>query len=79
MAHAMVFILVYETEQIHGRDFDRAFLAWWSNRTRENEATLRVEQLKNEIIRLRDSAGIALFAVVIAGGIYTVVRLGRRA
>jgi hypothetical protein len=78
-AYAIVFILVYLTEDIHRRDFDRAFFTWLKNRTPENEAALRVEQRKNEIIRLRDSAVFAAFAVVIVGGTYKVVRLVRRA
>lgn len=78
VAYAMVFTLVYETEHIHRRNFDRAFFAWWKNHTPENEAALRVEQRKNEIIRLRDSAAIALFAVVIVGVTCKVVGLVRR-
>jgi hypothetical protein len=75
----MAFILVYLTpEQIHRRDFDRAFFTWFKNRTPENEAALRAEQHKNEIIRLQDSAVIALVVVIIAGGTYKVIRFVRR-
>ena len=78
-AYAIVFSLVYLTEHIHRRDFDRAFFTWWKNRTPDNEAVLRAEQHKNQIIRLRDSATIALLVVVIAGGTYKVVRFVRSA
>ena len=77
--YAATFVLVHLIpEQIHRRDFDRVFFTWWKNRTPENEAALRVEQRKNEIIHLRDSALIAAFVVVIVGGIYKVVRPIRR-
>jgi len=78
--YAASFALVYLIpEQIHRRDFDRAFFTWWKNRTPENEAALRVEQRKNKIIHLIDSAVIAVFVVVFVGGTYKVVRLVRRA
>jgi hypothetical protein len=78
-AYAMAFILVsLIPEHIHRRDFDRAFFTWFKNRTPQNEAALRAEQHKNEIIRLQDSAVIALVVVVIAGGTYMIVRFVRR-
>jgi hypothetical protein len=78
-AYAMAFILVcLIPEHIHRQDFDRAFDTWFKNRTPENEAALRAEQYKNEIIHLQDSAVIALVVVVIAGGTYKGVRFVRR-
>jgi hypothetical protein len=78
-AYAMASILVsLIPEHTHRRDFDRAFFTWFKNRTPQNEAALRAEQHKNEIIRLQDSAVIALVVVVIAGGTYIMVRFVRR-
>jgi hypothetical protein len=78
-AYAIAFILVFLTpEHIHRRDFDRAFFTWWRNRTPQNEAALRVEQNKNEIIHLQDSAGIALVVVIIGFGTYNIARFVKR-
>jgi hypothetical protein len=62
---------------VNRRDFDRAFSAWLKDRTPQNEAALRVEQRKNEIIHLLDSAVIALVLVAIGSGIYVVIRFAR--
>ncbi|SRR6266436_504540 len=64
-AYAIVLILVFlMPEHIHRRDFDRAFFIWMKDRTAQNEAALRTEQHKNEIIHLQDSAVIALVVVI---------------
>jgi hypothetical protein len=76
--YAIAFILVYLIpEHIHRRDFDRAFSAWLKDRTSQNEAALRVEQRKNEIIKLTDSAVIALVLVALGSGIYLVIRFAK--
>jgi hypothetical protein len=77
--YAAAFFLVYLTpEHIHRRDFDRAFSAWLHERTPQNEATLRVEQRKNERIKLADSAVIALALVTLGSGIYFVIRFAHK-
>jgi hypothetical protein len=76
--YAIAFVLVsLIPEYIHRRDFDRAFSAWLKDRTSQNEAALRVEQRKNEIIHLLDSAVIALVLVALGSGIYLVIRFAR--
>ena len=79
-AYALALILVFLIpEHIHRHDFDRAFFVWMKNRTPQNEAALRAEQHKNEMIHLRDSTLIALVVVLIACGTDRVVRSVRRA
>jgi hypothetical protein len=78
-AYAIALILVFLIpEHIHRRDFDRAFFIWTKNRSAQNEAALRAEQHKNEIIHLEDSAVIALVVVIIAAGTYLIVRFVKR-
>jgi hypothetical protein len=73
--YATAFVLVnLIPEHIHRRDFDKAFMAWLHGRTPQNEAALRVEQRKNEIIKLKDSAAISLAFVVLGFGIYFAIR-----
>jgi hypothetical protein len=73
--YAIAFVLVYLIpEHIHRRDFDRAFEAWLHDGTPRNEAALQVEQHKNEIIKLRDSAVIALVFAALGCGIYFATR-----
>ena len=73
--YAIAFVLVYLIpEYIHRRDFDRAFETWLHDRTPQNEAALQVEQHKNEIIKLADSAVIALVFVALGSGIYFAIR-----
>ena len=73
--YAATFVLVYLTpEQIHRRDFDRAFSAWFHDRTPQNEAVLRSEQRKHELIKLVDTAVIALVFVTLGSGMYYVGR-----
>jgi sterol desaturase/sphingolipid hydroxylase (fatty acid hydroxylase superfamily) len=60
------FVLVYLIpDYIHRRDFDWAFFAWFHDRTPQNEAVLRSEQHKNEMIKLVDTAVIALVFVTL--------------
>jgi hypothetical protein len=71
--YSAAFVLAYLIpEHIHRRDFDRAFMTWLHDRTPQNEAALRVEQRQNEIIKLTDSAAIALAFVTLGYGIYSV-------
>jgi hypothetical protein len=78
-AYLVAFLLaLLIPEHIHRRDFDRAIFTWVENRTAQNEAVLRSEQHKNEIIHLRDSAVVALLLVSAAYGIYRVVRFAKR-
>jgi hypothetical protein len=77
--YAAAFVLVYLVpEHIHRRDFDAAFSAWLRDRTPQNEATLRVEQRKNERIKLADTAVIALALATIGSGIYSVIRFAHK-
>ncbi|HEX9222663.1 MAG TPA: hypothetical protein VF860_04980 [Candidatus Acidoferrales bacterium] len=72
---AATFVLVYLIpEHIHRRDFDRAFSAWLHDRTPQNEAVLRSEQRENEMIKLVDTAVIALVFVTLLSGMYNVGR-----
>src|SRR5260370_21575254 len=69
--YAATFVLVYLIpDYIHRRDFDRAFFAWFHDRTPQNEAVLRSEQRKNEMIKLVDTAVIALVFVTLGSGMY---------
>ena len=78
-AYAIVLILVFlMPEHIHRRDFDRAFFIWMKDRTAQNEAALRTEQHKNEIIHLQDSAVIALVVVIIGSATYLILRFVKR-
>ena len=73
--YAATFVLVYLIpEHIHRRDFDRAFSAWVHDRTPQSEAVLRSEQHKNEMIKLVDTAVIALVFVTLGSGMYYVGR-----
>jgi len=73
--YAATFVLVYLIpEHIHRRDFDRAFSALFHDRTPQNEAVLRSEQRKNEMIKLVDTAVIALVFVTLGSGMYYVGR-----
>jgi hypothetical protein len=77
--YAAAFVLVYlAPAHIHRRDFDRAFSAWLHDRTPQNEAMLRVEQRKNERIKLADSAVIALALVTIGSSIYFTIRFAHQ-
>jgi hypothetical protein len=77
--YAIAFVLVYLIpEYIHRRDFDRAFDAWFQDRTPQNEAALQVEQHKNEIIKLTDSTVIALVFAALGSGIYFAISIRRR-
>jgi hypothetical protein len=73
--YAATFVLVYLIpEHIHRRDFDRAFSALFRDRTPQNEAVLRSSQRKNEMIKLVDTAVIALVFVTLRSGMYYVGR-----
>ena len=77
--YAVAFAFVYLIpEQIHRRDFDKAFTTWLHERTPQNQAALEVERRKNEEIHIEDSAVIALAVVVLGSGIYYMFRLLRR-
>jgi hypothetical protein len=72
--YAFAFSLVYLIpEHIHRRDFDKAFVAWLHNRTPQNEALLRTEQYKNEMIKFADTAVIALVHVTIGPQFFVAV------
>jgi hypothetical protein len=77
--YAAAFVLVYLTPNyIHRRDFDRAFSTWLHDRTPQNEAALRVEQHKNERIKMAESAVIALALVTLGSGVYFVFRFAHK-
>jgi len=63
---------------IHRRSFDEAFTAWYKNRTAENEAALRVQKRKNELIELEFCVVGALIVLVVGYGLYRLVRLTAR-
>src|SRR6266403_3120159 len=73
--YAAAFVLAYLIpEHIHRWDFDRAFSVWLHDRTPQNEAVLRSEQHKNEMIKFADTAVIALVFVTLGSGMYYVGR-----
>ena len=77
--YAAAFVLAYLIpEHIHRWDFDRAFSVWLHDRTPQNEAVLRSEQHKNEMIKFADTAVIALVFVTLGAGIYCIGRFVRR-
>jgi cytochrome c biogenesis protein CcdA len=76
--YSAVFVLAYLIpEFIHRRDFDRAFVAWLHDPAPQNEAVLRNEQRKNEMIKLADTAVIALTFVTLGAGVYFIGRFVR--
>jgi hypothetical protein len=78
--YVIAFVLVYFVpEHIHRRNFDKALMTWLHEPTSQNEKMLRAEQRKNEIIKLADSAFIALVLVALGAGVYYGIRfVGRR-
>jgi hypothetical protein len=63
---------------IHRRSYDEAFSAWYKNRTAENEAALRAQQRKNELIGLESHAVGALVVLLGGYGLYKLFRLTAR-
>jgi len=43
LAYSLAFGCIYSSKIIHRQAFDRAFFAWYNNRTAENEAALKRE------------------------------------
>ena len=73
--YGAAFVLAYLIpEHIHRRDFDRAFIAWLHDPTPQNDAALRSEQRKNDMIKLFDTAVIALVMVTLGSSIYWIGR-----
>ena len=71
--YAVVFIFVFVVpDLLHRRDFDKAFFAWLHDPTPQNQAMLRHEEFKNDVIRLEFSAVVSLVAVSVVGCIYSV-------
>jgi hypothetical protein len=72
--YAVVFGLMLVTpnspDALRRRDFDRAFFAWLHDPTPQNEATLRREELKNDIIRLGMYTFVSSVAVAVIFGPY---------
>jgi hypothetical protein len=78
LAYSLAFWLIYSTELIHRQAFDRAFSAWYKNRTAENEAALKRERLATDVIRLHDSATGAAILVAIGYGAWAIIRFAKR-
>jgi hypothetical protein len=79
IAYVLLLIFMFSVPMhIHRRSFDAAFTAWYKNRTAENEATLRVQQRKNELIELEFCAVGAFVILVVGYGLYRLVRLTTR-
>ena len=77
--YAIAFVLVYLIpEHMHRRGFDKVFMTWRHDPTPQNEEMLRVEQRKNEIIKLAGSAVVALVLVALGTGIYFGTRFAGR-
>ena len=79
VGYALAFVLVFSVpEFIHRRAFDQAFSAWYKDPTPQNTSTLRIEQRKNRLIHLQDSAIGALALFVVACGVYGGMQLWKR-
>jgi hypothetical protein len=66
-------------DALRRRDFDRAFIASLHDPTPQNEAILRREELKTDIIRLGIEAVVSFVAVTVVSGMYfAVVLIWRR-
>ena len=74
--YTIAIVLVYLLPQPihHRRAFDKAFFTWLHDRTPQNEEALRAEVRKNEMLKLADSAVIALALVTIGSGVYFTIR-----
>jgi hypothetical protein len=71
LAREIVFVLVYLVpEHLHRRDFNRAFSAWLHDPTPQNEAALRSEERRNDLIKFGDTGIIALVFMTLGAGIY---------
>ena len=70
----VVFLVQLIPTYLHRGDFDRAFNAWYHDRTAENEARLHAEQKKNQQIILEGNAVISFVLVAAGFGIYFVGR-----
>jgi hypothetical protein len=76
---ALVLVYLFPQPIHHRRAFDKAFMTWLHDRTHQNEEALRAEQRKNEMLKLADSAVIALALIVLGTGIYlSILFVGRR-
>jgi hypothetical protein len=77
--YTIVFVLLFSFPgDLHRRDFDRAFFAWRKSPNPQTEATLRVEQRKNEVYEL---GFVAISSTVIVGtvtGLYGITRFAIR-
>ncbi len=79
ISYALAFALAFSVPSfIHRRAFDEAFFAWRRDPSPQNTSTLRIEQRKNELIHLQDSAIGALALLVVLCGIYGGVRFWKR-
>ena len=79
VGYALTFALVFSIPAfIHRRAFDQAFFVWYKDPSPQNTAVLRIEQRKNRLIHLQDSAIGALALFVVACGVYGVSQLWKR-
>ncbi len=76
--YTLAFVCIYSTEFIHRQAFDRAFSAWYNNRTPENTAALEKERHANDTIRFRDSAMGATILVAVGYGVWAIFRAVKR-
>ena len=75
VAYSVVFtLLLLIPSHIHRYEFDRAFMAWYQNPSAQNAAVLCKEKDRNRIARYSIAAGLALLAVLAAGGGYWALR-----
>lgn len=79
LTYVLLVILMFSVPMfIHRQDFDRAFSAWYTNRTPENETALRIQQHKNTVINLEFSAVGAFVLLAVGYGLYALVRATAR-
>jgi len=68
-AELVAAIIVGQGSSLHRKDFDRAFFAWYQNRTPENQAQLDRQRRLNELSRWELSG-------VVFGGLAAITLLG---
>lgn len=78
ISYLLAFVTIYPMEFIHRRDYDKAYFAWHSNPTPENEAGFKRERHINEEIRLRDSAVGATILVAVGYGAWLLLLGAKR-
>ena len=78
LAYSLAFGVIYSTSFVHRQAYDKAIIAWYKERTAENEAALQRERHINEVIKSQDSAVRAAILVVVGYGGWLLLRRAKR-